>query len=98
MYLKLHKSEKGTIVAVCDKELIGNVIEEGKKVLDLQKYKNFYVGRIATEKEIAAALKNCHSASLVGKKAVSVAVKMGMIKEDDIMYIKGFPYIQIYKI
>ena len=98
MYLKVHQSAKGAIVAACDEDLIGKVLEEKDVYMDLAKHRNFYVGEKAGEKELEAALGKCFSANLVGKGPVSVAVSMGLAGKDDIMYIKKIPYIQIYRI
>lgn len=98
MYFKIHKSESGNIVAACDRKLIEKVLTDGKKKIDLKKYRNFYAGKISTEKELANALGDCTSANLIGKKAVRVAMKVGLVKENEVMFIKGVPYIQIYRI
>lgn len=98
MYLKIHNTKEGPIVAACDEELIGKVLIEGKKILDLEKYKNFYVGEKAKDSELIDALKNCSSANIVGKKAVAIAVKAGIVSKDQVMHIKSFPYIQLYRI
>lgn len=98
MYIKAHQTEKGNIIAACDDALIGKVLREGKKVLDLKKYKAFYVGKKSTKKELEVALRNCYSANLVGKDSVSVAVSIGLAKRTDVGYIKRFPYIQIYHV
>jgi len=99
MYLKIHETKDGNIVAACDKELIGKVIEDKNGVcIDLDKYRNFYTGKIVGEEELAKALRNFSSVNLVGKKVVAVAVKEGLIDENDIRYINTIPYIQIYQI
>ncbi len=98
MYVKVHDGESGRIVAACDKKLIGKVLEEGDKFLDLDTYRNFYVGEISEEEKLKETLSSFASANLVGSKSVGIAVSMGIASEDDIMYINETPYIQIYKI
>jgi len=98
MYLKIHETGAGRIVAVCDKELIGRVLEGGNAVMDLDRYRGFYVGDEAGEKEVRDALGKFSSANLVGKNAVKVAISMGAAEKDDVMYINKTPYIQIYKL
>jgi len=98
MYLKIHETDKGKIVAACDRELIGRVLEEGDVCLDLKTYKDFYVGELADKNSIKEALADFSSANLVGKKVVGIAVEDGVISKEYIKYIKDVPYIQIYKI
>lgn len=98
MYLKVHESGRQRIVAVCDEELVGKVLAEGAACLDLDRYRNFYVGVKAGVKEVRAALESFTSANLVGRKAVDVALAAGLARPDGVMYINGIPYIQIYRI
>ncbi len=96
MYLRIHESMGKRMVAVCDEDLLGRVLEEGGVCLDLDRYRNFYCGKKATKEEVEAALKSFDSANLVGKSAVNVALHMKLIKKADIMYINSIPYIQLY--
>jgi hypothetical protein len=98
MYLKVHDGENGRVVAACDRELIGKVLEDGDRFLDLGAYKEFYVGDVSEEEEVRKTLSEFSSANLVGKKSVGIALSMGIADEEDVMYIKETPYIQIYKI
>lgn len=99
MYLKIHDSKDGKIVAACDRELIGKVLEGRNGIcIDLSAYRDFYAGSPASESELLAALKDFSSANLVGKKVVAVAVKSGIIGTSSIKYINSIPYIQIYNI
>jgi hypothetical protein len=96
--MKIHEQGKNRIVAVCDKELIGKVLEKGDIHLDLEKHRGFYVGEGAEKDEVEKALSEFSSANIVGKKAVGIAVSMGLVQEGDIIYINETPHIQIYKI
>ncbi|MFH1222183.1 MAG: DUF424 family protein [Candidatus Micrarchaeota archaeon] len=99
MYLKIHNTKEGKIVAACDKELIGTVLEQkGGACMDLKTYRNFFVGELAAEEQLKAALRDFSSANLVGKKVVGIAVKERIVGKKDIKYINDVPYIQIYRI
>ena len=63
MYLKTHASPDGEIVALCDIELIGKVLESGKARLDLSAYAPFYLGKKVEEKEAVEALKRAKGVS-----------------------------------
>lgn len=97
MYLKIHKAGNETIVAACDKEHIGQVLRKGALVLDLDKYRSFYVGTPCEEKTLISALSDCSSANLVGKKAVGAAIKAKLANPSAPIYFGDVPHLQIYK-
>ncbi|HSB46371.1 MAG TPA: DUF424 family protein [Candidatus Bilamarchaeum sp.] len=98
MYLKIHPNPKGAIVAACDEELLGKVLEDKGHYMDLERYKSFYVGEKAGKAELKKALGAFASANLVGKGPVDVAISLGLAEKKDVMYIKTTPYIQIYRL
>ncbi len=98
MYLKIHENPTGRIVAVCDKELIGQVLEDENRYLDLDRFRGFYVGEISNEEGIRKALGEFHSANIVGKKAVGIAVELGIASGNQVLRINDIPYVQIYKV
>ncbi|MBU1887066.1 MAG: DUF424 family protein [Candidatus Micrarchaeota archaeon] len=98
MYMKVHTKQNEVVVALCDKELIGTVLDDGRTYMDLDTYRNFYVGKISTESEVREALKKFTSANFVGKKAVGIAISLGLVEKNDIKNINKVPYIQVYNI
>jgi hypothetical protein len=98
MYLKIHQSREGKIVAVCDEGLVGKVLEEKGVFMDLERHSSFYVGRKAGAEEVKAALADFTSANAVGEESVAVVLSMGLAGKADVMYIKKTPYIQIYRL
>ena len=100
IYLRLHETDRGAIVAMCDKELLGKVFSEGKHEIDLRKYADFYKGdlldRNAAEKMISKD--SIYTANVVGKESVSICVDKGLASEGDIAMISGVPYLHIYRI
>ena len=99
MYFRIHENAQGRVVAVCDANLLGRVIEDKSGAcMDLERYRGFYMGSKAGPAEVEEALRSFDSANIVGKEAVSVALKMGLAGKSDVMYIKRTPYIQIYRL
>ncbi len=98
MYMKIHETKEGKIVAACDKELVGRILEDGKIYLDLDTCRSFYVGKLSTREELKKALENFVSANLVGKNTVAVALEGGFAQESDVIYINTTPHVQLYKI
>ena len=94
MYVKIHKKQGSTVVAIADKELIGKRFEEGKPQLEISEY--FYKGEEKSEEEIIALLEEATNVNLVGKKAVALAIKHGIIQEENILQIKKIPHACIF--
>lgn len=92
MIVKLHESENGTVVAVCDSDLIGQKFEDGDLQLDLTS--DFYKGEEKADGEIGDLLRNAYVLNIVGEKSVALALKEGIIDEANIKNISGVPYIQ----
>jgi uncharacterized protein len=92
MLVKIHEAYRLTI-AICDSDLIGKVLEEGKLNLDLTG--NFFKGEEKTEEEVAAIIEDGKledaTFSLVGKETCNLALKLGLILGSGITYIQGVP-------
>ncbi len=98
MFLKVHETVQGRIVAACDRELIGEILDDGRAYLDLKAHREFYEGGLADEAELRAMLSDFRSANLVGKRAVGVALKLKLAGAGSVMYINKTPHIQLYSI
>ena len=80
------------IISICDSDLIGKKFEQGKKQLNITE--RFYKGEIKTEDEITEILKNASNINIVGKKSISLALKLKMIGKENIIKIQGIPHAQ----
>lgn len=93
MIVKVHKTQEGKkIVAVCDEELIGKKLKEKNIQLDLSS--EFYNGEKKSEKNILQLLDGAYIVNLVGKKAVNLGKKAGIVLESDAIYVQKIPPIQ----
>ncbi|MEM3154671.1 MAG: DUF424 family protein [Candidatus Woesearchaeota archaeon] len=92
MLVKLHKKDKRTIVAVCDKDLIGKLLEENGKLLDLRG--EFYNGEEKTAQEIGDLIRNADGVNLVGEEAIALGLQEGVIESEHVMKVKGIPHAQ----
>lgn len=96
MYLKIHPTPEGGIVAVCDSELMGVVLSDGKRRLDLKKHASFYRGEKADERAVRSALSGAANANIVGKKSIAAAKSAGLDVSCAVL-ISGIPHLQIYR-
>lgn len=93
MHVKVSDSGRGIIVAVCDSELLGKYFEEGDAQLDLKN--NFYNGEERDEQETADLMRNAYIIHLVGEKSCGLAIREGLLEENEIKRISGIPYAQV---
>ncbi len=92
MLVKIHRKESRTIVAVCDKQLLGQLLEENGKQLDLRG--DFYKGDERDTEEIGDIIRNADGVNLVGEEAVALGLQEGVIEKEHVMKVKGIPHAQ----
>ena len=99
IFLKKHASEQGLILAMCDQELIGKVLESGKIVLDLKKYADFYKGELMSEEEASGVVEaeELYSANVVGERSVTIMIKNGVVGKDEVKKVAKVPFVQVFK-
>ncbi len=89
--MKIHDAGMGrTVVAVCDKELIGKRLMQDE--IEINVTERFYKGDEVNEAEIVKILSEAANINLLGKKAVDLALKTGIIDKEDILMIQGVPH------
>ncbi|MDE1824764.1 MAG: DUF424 family protein [Candidatus Micrarchaeota archaeon] len=98
MYLKVHKTEKGDMIALCDEEILGKILREGKKELDLKTYSDFYRGDLCTNEQADKLLSfdTLYSANIVGEESVNIVIKKGLVGKSQVMKIAKVPYVHVY--
>lgn len=91
--MKVYKVRGETVVAACDREILGQKFEEGELVLDVKK--SFYYEAYVTEQTFINSMKVATIANLVGERVVSLAIREGYIDEENVIKIKGIPHAQM---
>ncbi len=97
MYLKVHETPEGEVVALCDAELIGRVLADSKRRLDLSMFASFYRGERVGREDAVEALRPARNANLVGRKALAAALEAG-IDTSGAVEIAGVPHLQVYRV
>ncbi|MEW6329360.1 MAG: DUF424 family protein [Candidatus Micrarchaeota archaeon] len=100
LFMRVHVSRKenARILAVCDSELMGRVLKDGERTLDLERYGGFYKDEEASEEEVEREVARATSMNFVGERAVGIALRAGVVKESDVVYISKVPHVQVYRI
>lgn len=91
--LKVHKSYRW-VVAVCDKDIFGRKLLEGKRTLDISG--EFFNGECMSDDEVMKEIIRCNDEdatfNFVGKKSVAIAKKLGIVKDEGIVFIEDIPF------
>ena len=96
VYLSLKKVGRNVLLAVCDCELLGRTLREGKIVFHIKD--EFYNGGRATVEEAIGMISNSNIVNLVGKNCVEKAISKGYVHPEAVLKIEGIPHAQIVKL
>lgn len=87
---------KGNVlVNICDEELVGRTVSEGK--LQVQITKEFYVGETLGAGEALKLIRTSAIVNLAGRRSVSLAVDNGVGAGAAVREIEDVPFLMIYK-
>lgn len=93
MYCKKHVFGTKIVIALCDKELIGKTLKEGNIIMDLDKYRHFYIGD-----DFKYLDERFDSINAIGKKSIDFLIKNNYLKDKkNVKKIEKVPHIQIFK-
>ena len=96
VYVNLKQVGRNVLLAVCDCELLGRTLREGKIVFHIKD--EFYNGRKASVEEAMGMIDNSTIVNLVGKCCVEKAIAEGYVHPDAVLNIEGIPHAQIVKL
>ena len=96
VYAKLKKDGKNVLLAICDAELIGKTLKEGKIVFNISN--EFYNGRKMPLDQAVNMIENSTIVNLIGNKCVEKAIQNGFVHPEAILKIQGISHAQIIKV
>lgn len=96
VYLRSYHTEKGTMVACCDKDLMGKTFREGRLKLSLET--GFYGNSLQRLAEALIILDAADILNLVGPEIVAAAVERGVVHPDAVISIAGVPHVLVMKL
>ena len=94
--VKIHKSGGDTLVACCDKEILGQTFTDGE--LDIHISERFYGGEHLSSEEFIKILEQATIANIIGEKSVKAAVEAGLVDESSVASVCGLKHVQIFSI
>jgi len=99
VYIKIHDTDNGSMVAMCDEQLIDKVLSEGDIVIDIKAYNSFYKGSKVSKPvaiDMVGKLDHIYSANVIGDESIEIALSLRIIDKKGIMRIGKVPYAHAY--
>lgn len=96
VYVKLKKIGRNVLLAVCDCDLLGRTLRQGKIVFDVKE--EFYNGGKVGLDEAISMIANSTIVNMVGKNCVEKAIQKGYVHPEAVLNIEGVPHAQIVKL
>jgi hypothetical protein len=87
--------KNASVVNVCDAELIGRTLVEGKLKMHISK--DFFGGELLEEEEALKLIKDSPMVSLAGERSVNIALSNKLGSPQAVREIEGVPFLMIYK-
>jgi len=95
-YINIRKIGNNVLLAMCDAEILGKTLREGKIVFHVKE--DFYKGAKVELEEAMAMIKNSTIVNMIGKNVVQKAIEKGYVHPEAVLNIEGIPHAQIVKI
>ena len=96
VYVKIRKQGKNVLLSICDENLIGRTLTEGKIVFKITN--EFYYGKKISVEQAISMIENSTIVNLVGNICVEKAIKKGFVHPEAILKIEGISHAQIVKV
>lgn len=96
MILNERKTEQGLLVAVCDREVLGETFVDGEVSLTVSE--EFYGTETASESEIVESLQRASVANIVGTDAVELAVEHGFVDQGNVLEVDRTAHAQLIRL
>ena len=96
VYANMRRYGKSVLLAICDFELIGKVLRDGKIVFEVRE--DFYKGIMMPVEEAINLVNQSTVVNMIGHHIIQEALERRLIHPEAILKISGIPHAQIIKI
>lgn len=96
VYVNLRKKGRNVLLAICDSDLLGRTLRDGKIVFHVKD--EFYNGGKVSVEEAVNMIENSTIVNLVGKNCIEKAISKGYVHPEAVLQISGIPHAQIVKL
>lgn len=94
-YMNLKRVGRNVLLAICDAEILGRTLCEGKIVFHVKE--DFYKGAKVNVEEAVSMIQNSTIVNMIGKNVVKKAIQRGYVHPEAVLSIEGVPHAQIVK-
>jgi hypothetical protein len=94
--MNLQRVGRNVLLAICDAELLGRTLREGKIVFCVKE--DFYKGTRLSVGEAISVIESSTIVNLVGKNIVKKAIELGYVHPEAVLEIEGVPHAQIVRL
>ncbi|HVP17097.1 MAG TPA: DUF424 family protein [candidate division Zixibacteria bacterium] len=94
--MNVKKIGRNVLLAICDVELLGKTLREGKIVFCVKE--DFYKGARVNVEEAVSMIENSNIVNMVGRNVVKKAIQKGYVHPEAVLNIEGVPHAQIVKL
>ena len=94
-YFNLKKEGNNVLLAICDEELLGKTLREGKIVFKISE--DFYKGKKISVDQAVSMIENSTIINLIGNECVKKAIENGYVHPEAVLKIEGISHAQIMK-
>lgn len=96
VYVNLKKIGRNVLLCMCDIEILGRTLREGKIVFCVKE--DFYKGAKVDVEEAVSMIDSSTIVNMVGKNVVKKAIEKGFVHPEAVLQIEGIPHAQIVKL
>jgi hypothetical protein len=93
--MNLKKIGNNVLLAICDAEILGRTLREGKIVFCVKE--EFYRGAKVDVEEAVEMISNSTIVNMVGRNVVRKAIERGYVHPEAVLKIEGIPHAQVVK-
>jgi hypothetical protein len=100
MYVKVHSTENGNILAMCDSPLIDKVLTEGDIEINIRDYADFYKGQLLSKDSAKSTISKVgiSSANIIGEESIWVALERQIIEKKNVKTVMKVPYANAFSL
>ena len=95
VYLSIKHSGPQAVVAICDEELLGRTLREGRIVFHISE--EFYGGQLVDVDTALEIASQYSVVNMVGERVVGRAIELGMVHRAAVIRIEGVPHAMILR-
>jgi hypothetical protein len=96
VYMSVKKIGRNVMLAMCDVEILGRTLREGKIVFCVKE--DFYKGERVSVEEAVSMIENSTIVNMVGRNVVKKAIQKGYVHPQAVLNIEGVPHAQVLKL